>query len=247
MEFVELDGVALRYELSGKGERTLVLVHEMGGSLESWDEIVPRFAGSRRVLRYDTRGAGLSQKARGELSLDPGEALKGCYTAIRRDPGRWTADHDGAGTLRVLGGEMKCDRAADRHARKRHLAGDSERIEQRYDVGGHGIEAKLAAHLLRHAGPAGIVAQDAARSRELRNNLVPAFERAAHFVDEHQGTITLAAEFIPQRYAIQFNEVHSAFPSRGHSYPERRAGQVGKPQRHLRLIWRAALRIGGEC
>ena len=65
MEFVELDGVALRYELSGKGERTLVLVHEMGGSLESWDDIVPRFAESRRVLRYDTRGAGLSQKIRG--------------------------------------------------------------------------------------------------------------------------------------------------------------------------------------
>lgn len=70
MDFVELDGVALRYELSGRGDRTLVLVHEMGGSLESWDEIAPQFARSRRVLRYDTRGAGLSQKVRGELSLD---------------------------------------------------------------------------------------------------------------------------------------------------------------------------------
>ena len=70
MDFIELDGVALRYELSGKGERTLVLVHEMGGSLESWDEVVPRFTESRRVLRYDTRGAGLSQKVRGELGLD---------------------------------------------------------------------------------------------------------------------------------------------------------------------------------
>jgi 3-oxoadipate enol-lactonase len=70
MDFIELNGVALRYELSGRGERTLVLVHEMGGSLESWDEVVPRFAKSRRVLRYDTRGAGLSQKIRGELGLD---------------------------------------------------------------------------------------------------------------------------------------------------------------------------------
>jgi len=70
MEFAELDGVALRYELSGKGERTLVLVHEMGGSLESWDDVVPRFAESRRVLRYDTRGAGLSQKIRGTLGID---------------------------------------------------------------------------------------------------------------------------------------------------------------------------------
>lgn len=70
MEFIELNGAALRYELSGEGERTLVLVHEMGGSLESWDDVVPRFTGSRRVLRYDARGAGLSQKARGELGLD---------------------------------------------------------------------------------------------------------------------------------------------------------------------------------
>jgi 3-oxoadipate enol-lactonase len=70
MDFIELDGVALRYELSGKADRTLVLVHEMGGSLESWDEVVPRFAESRRVLRYDTRGAGMSQKVRGELGID---------------------------------------------------------------------------------------------------------------------------------------------------------------------------------
>lgn len=69
MDFVEANGVALRCELSGAGDRTLVLVHEMGGSLESWDEIAPRFARSRRVLRYDTRGAGLSQKVRGELSF----------------------------------------------------------------------------------------------------------------------------------------------------------------------------------
>jgi 3-oxoadipate enol-lactonase len=70
MEFVELNGAALRYELLGNGERTLVLVHEMGGSLESWDDIAPRFAESRRVLRYDSRGAGLSQKVRGELHID---------------------------------------------------------------------------------------------------------------------------------------------------------------------------------
>jgi len=70
MDFKEINGVGLRYELSGKGERALVLLHEMGGSLESWDDVVPRFAGSRRVLRYDTRGAGLSQKIRGDLHID---------------------------------------------------------------------------------------------------------------------------------------------------------------------------------
>jgi 3-oxoadipate enol-lactonase len=70
MDFIEANGAGLRCELSGGGDRTLVLVHEMGGSLESWDDVAPRFANSRRVLRYDTRGAGLSQKVRGDLTLD---------------------------------------------------------------------------------------------------------------------------------------------------------------------------------
>jgi 3-oxoadipate enol-lactonase len=68
--FVEVNGVALRCELSGRGERTLVLIHEMGGSLESWDEVAPVLAANRPVLRYDTRGAGLSEKVRGTLSID---------------------------------------------------------------------------------------------------------------------------------------------------------------------------------
>src|SRR5258707_15460526 len=70
MNFIEVNGVGLRYELTGSGERVIVLIHEMGGSLESWDEVVPRLTAKRRVLRYDTRGAGLSEKVRGALSID---------------------------------------------------------------------------------------------------------------------------------------------------------------------------------
>ena len=70
MKFIELNGTALRYELSGSGERAIVLIHEMGGTLESWDGVAPLLAKRGRVLRYDTRGAGLSQKVRGALSID---------------------------------------------------------------------------------------------------------------------------------------------------------------------------------
>ena len=70
MEFAEINGAGMRYELSGAGERAIVLVHEMGGTLESWDGVAPLFAKSRQVLRYDFRGSGLSQKVRGELSID---------------------------------------------------------------------------------------------------------------------------------------------------------------------------------
>jgi 3-oxoadipate enol-lactonase len=39
----------------------VVLVHEMTGSIESWDAVVPRLAG-HRILRFDMRGHGGSQK-----------------------------------------------------------------------------------------------------------------------------------------------------------------------------------------
>ena len=43
MEFVEVNGTALRYEFRGEAELTLVMVHEMGGSLESWDDVIGQF------------------------------------------------------------------------------------------------------------------------------------------------------------------------------------------------------------
>jgi 3-oxoadipate enol-lactonase len=37
MNWIEVNGTSLRYDLSGSGPTTLVLVHEMGGTLDSWD------------------------------------------------------------------------------------------------------------------------------------------------------------------------------------------------------------------
>lgn len=70
MNFIEVNGTALRYELRGTGPATLVLVHEMGGSLDSWDLLVDWLCNERVVLRYDTRGAGLSEKIRGSVTWD---------------------------------------------------------------------------------------------------------------------------------------------------------------------------------
>src|SRR5690242_17407700 len=70
MTFVEANGVSLRYAVSGDAAGTLVLIHEMGGTMESWDLVVPALSAKRRVLRYDTRGAGFSEKIRGTLSID---------------------------------------------------------------------------------------------------------------------------------------------------------------------------------
>jgi 3-oxoadipate enol-lactonase len=67
-KWIDVGGRSLRYELSGEGP-LVVLVHEMGGSLNSWDAVVPRLAGRFTVLRFDWRGFGLSEKIRGEVSL----------------------------------------------------------------------------------------------------------------------------------------------------------------------------------
>ncbi len=69
MRFIDLDGAALRYELAGDQGPVLLLLHEMGGSLESWDFMVPMLTRTCRVLRYDQRGAGLSEKPRAPLVM----------------------------------------------------------------------------------------------------------------------------------------------------------------------------------
>ena len=72
MQWIDVNGVSLRYELSDAGEAvpTVVLVHELGGCLDSWDETLPAFQRHFRTLRYDQRGFGHSEKVSGTLKLD---------------------------------------------------------------------------------------------------------------------------------------------------------------------------------
>ncbi|MFM9968753.1 MAG: alpha/beta fold hydrolase [Burkholderiales bacterium] len=63
MDWIEVNGASLRYAFSGSGEATVVLLHELGGSIESWDAVSPGFEKQFRVLRYDQRGFGYSEKA----------------------------------------------------------------------------------------------------------------------------------------------------------------------------------------
>ena len=77
MNWIEVNGTSLRYELSGSGPTTLVLIHEMGGTLDSWDQGLGALNNSRQVLRYDTRGAGLSEKIGGTVTCsDMADDLK---------------------------------------------------------------------------------------------------------------------------------------------------------------------------
>ena len=64
MAWMTANGISVRYELSGQGGPLIVLLHEMGGTLDSWDGIAPVLGRKFRTLRYDQRGAGLSEKVR---------------------------------------------------------------------------------------------------------------------------------------------------------------------------------------
>ena len=70
MPFIDVNGVSLHYELAGAHGPSVVLLHELGGTLNSWDAVAPRLAERRRVLRYDQRGSGLSEKVRQEFTND---------------------------------------------------------------------------------------------------------------------------------------------------------------------------------
>lgn len=69
--WIEANGVQLRYDLQAGPPQTIVLLHEMGGMLESWDAVVPLLAPFASVLRYDQRGAGLSEKPPGPYAIAP--------------------------------------------------------------------------------------------------------------------------------------------------------------------------------
>ena len=64
-------GLALATDLYGDWDGpVVVLLHELGGTLHSWDAVAPKLAARYRVLRYDQRGSGSSEKVRQEFSND---------------------------------------------------------------------------------------------------------------------------------------------------------------------------------
>ena len=70
MPWMTANGVTIHYQTAGTSGPVVVLLHEMGGSLDSWDAVAPGLAQHYRVVRYDQRGAGLSEKVRKEFSND---------------------------------------------------------------------------------------------------------------------------------------------------------------------------------
>jgi len=70
MPTISIEGATINYALSGEGPDWLVLLHEIGGTLDTWSPVVPRLEKRFRVLRYDQRGAGGSSRIAGAFSID---------------------------------------------------------------------------------------------------------------------------------------------------------------------------------
>lgn len=77
--WIDIDGKSIRYRIEGSGE-PLLLVHEMGGGLESWNVIAHDLAQDFTVIRYDQRSSGRSETSNGafdvrDLALDIAKLL----------------------------------------------------------------------------------------------------------------------------------------------------------------------------
>jgi 3-oxoadipate enol-lactonase len=71
MSWIDVNGVSIYYQLEGPDDGLLVaLVHEIGGTAQSFDRVIPHLTERFRVLSFDQRGAGQSEKVVGPISID---------------------------------------------------------------------------------------------------------------------------------------------------------------------------------
>ncbi len=65
------DGCALAYRIEGpEAAPVLLLSNSLGTAMAMWDAQIPRFIEQFRVVRYDSRGHGLSDSPVGDYSMD---------------------------------------------------------------------------------------------------------------------------------------------------------------------------------
>lgn len=78
MKFLELHGDRVAYQDVGSGEETLLLIHGMAGSSETWRAVIPQLSKKYRVIAPDLLGHGQSAKPRSDYSL-------GAFAVLLRD------------------------------------------------------------------------------------------------------------------------------------------------------------------
>jgi pimeloyl-ACP methyl ester carboxylesterase len=105
MAMVTVNGVRLCYERHGTAEVPLVMVHGSWLARRNWDSMVPHLAESLRVITYDRRGHGESERPSGQGSIREDVAdLAALIEQLELAPA-WVAGQSfgGAITLRLAG------------------------------------------------------------------------------------------------------------------------------------------------
>jgi 3-oxoadipate enol-lactonase len=86
MPHIDTGAVSLFFEEAGSGGTPVLLLHELGGSSESWGSVIPLLAADRRVIAADLRGAGRSEKPQGAFGLaDTADDLAALLGALNID------------------------------------------------------------------------------------------------------------------------------------------------------------------
>jgi 3-oxoadipate enol-lactonase len=70
MPHIDTGRISLYYAEDGSGGLPVLLLHELGGSSESWRAVTPLLATDRRVIAVDLRCAGRSEKPPGAFRLE---------------------------------------------------------------------------------------------------------------------------------------------------------------------------------
>lgn len=71
MSWIDVNGVSLNFRLEGDSNGPLVvMLHEIGGTLESFQGVTPHLEPYFNVLSFDQRGSGQSEKVLGQIGID---------------------------------------------------------------------------------------------------------------------------------------------------------------------------------
>jgi 3-oxoadipate enol-lactonase len=95
MEKARINGVDLAYDLRGGAGAALVMIHGAQGDQSMFDNFAPGFARDYRLLTFDQRGSGLSEKPHGDYSI-----------AQLADDTAALMDHVGFATAHIVGVSM---------------------------------------------------------------------------------------------------------------------------------------------
>jgi 3-oxoadipate enol-lactonase len=231
-----VNGAACRFALKQGGPRAVVLVHELGGSLESWDGLLALLAPDLTVLRYDLRGAGMSEKVRGTNDAD-----------LLADDLAALADHCGLPDhLAVIGSAMGAAlaaRFATRHPDRVEalvLIGPALGVPPERRQPAHDLTLKIEAHgmrsiaddLLPRAFPVNLWSDEEARNLVIARWLGADPEGyAANY------RVLIETDFRPELASVQVPALVLAGRFDPFGTPEAiDAGTSGLPQRDFRII-----------